>query len=104
LSTELQTEASKKSSKRIIEPVQNNPIEELKSAGVSIKMAVFHKPIRSVNGEPETEMHANGAKPSRTALMWATPHYLLLEQTIGKEKKIEHLLVPTANVAYARVL
>jgi hypothetical protein len=79
-------------------------LQELIKTGIPVRMAVFHKPVRSVNGEPETEFHAQGAKPSRTATMWATPYFLICEQLPGKGKPPEYLLAYNANVAYARVI
>lgn len=68
--------------------------DELKATGIPIKMAMFHRNVRSWTGEPETAFYVSGAKPSRTATMWLTPHFLLCEQKGGYTK-----LIPLANVS-----
>jgi hypothetical protein len=66
-----------------------------------VKGAEFHRAIRSygasIAGEPETALYEKGgAKPSRTAEMWYTPHGLVCKQRHGC------IIIPLANVSYAR--
>lgn len=74
-------------------------IEALKESGIPLKMAVFHRAIRSFDGTPETAFYSGEAKKSRIALMWLTPDILLCEQQGGHYK-----LIPTANVSDTIVL
>ncbi len=69
--------------------------EMLKNAAIPVKEAVFHRTVKSWNGEPETAFYATGGKPSRTATMWYSPYGLLCEQAKGKS-----IIIPLANVVY----
>lgn len=74
----------------------NTQYDMVKSMGIPVKKAIFHRTVESWNGEPEMAFYTGGAKPSRTALaMWFTPHGLLCEFRNSKRK-----IIPLANVVY----
>lgn len=73
--------------------------EQMKLSGIPTKEAVFHRTVKSWNGEPETAFYASGGKPSRTAQMWYSPAGLLCEQAKGKR-----IIIPLANVVYSILL
>ncbi len=80
-------------------------IDILIESGIPLKMAVFHRPIKSIMGEPEfafyvkeTDPKKVSPKPSRIAKMWYTPHGLVTLQ------KDQFKLIPLANVSETIVL
>lgn len=93
---ESKTDKRTKEYKVINEKPQTTAFEILKQTGIPVKEAVFHRTVKSWNGEPETAFYATGGKPSRTATMWFTPHGLACEQAKGKK-----ILIPLANIVYA---
>lgn len=87
------------------EPLCPNNLEELVTLlSIPVSVAVFHRTVQSfgsngIVGEPETAFYApeSKSKPSRTAKMYYTPHGLICEQKYGT------VIVPLANVVFARV-
>lgn len=74
-------------------------ILDLVETGIPLQMAVFHRTVRSVLGEPETAFYSSGSnKPSRTANMWYTPHGLVVEQ------RGHYKIIPLANISDTIVL
>lgn len=95
---ETQTE-TKKLDKRTKEYKESTDLAvwtALKESAIPVKEAVFHRNVKSWNGEPETAFYATGGKPSRTARMWYSTAGLLCEQ----EKNTKRI-IPLANVVYA---
>jgi hypothetical protein len=67
----------------------------MKAQSIPVREAVFHRVVKSWNGEPETAFYATGGKPSRTATMWLSPCGLICEQAKGRR-----VIIPLANVVY----
>lgn len=88
----------------IHEDNQMTAIVSLKSMGIPLRKAVFHRTVVSlIGGSPENAFYddrnqVKKAQKSRQALMWYTPNGLLVEQ-VGK-----HKLIPLANVSDTDVL
>lgn len=92
-------EKPQRTKKKVIPANSREQFLVLIESGIPLKMATFHRAVRSWTGEPETAFYASGAKPSRTAKMWYTPHGMAWEHneaTMG--------IVPLANVSDTRVL
>lgn len=76
---------------------QSGFLKELLANAIPVKEAVFHRVVKSKTGEPETAFYAKDAKPSRLAKMGYSPHGLICEQ------KGYYIIVPLANVVYAKL-
>jgi len=70
--------------------------DQLKESAVPAQKAVFHKTVTSYTGEPEYAFYANDpiVKKSRSAKLWCSPHFLLIEQPKGFKK-----MIPMSNVS-----
>ncbi len=87
-------------------PDINKRVLEMIESAIAIKDVVFFESVRQISGGPVFELHdpdsyqSSAYKLDHFARLWMTPSLLIV--VFSKKSEVEYLLVPHANIRFAR--